>query len=99
MFPDIRIIHATGEEDYHYGIDFHIMKKGFRVCALQVKPESYKSDKSYVRIARKANQIKNEAFTKDRGAPVYVILITKAGQIVENQSFKIFSERVSQFDL
>ena len=75
------------------------MKHEQQICALQVKPESYKSDKSYVRIARKANQIKNEAFTKDRGAPVYVILITKGGQIVENQSFESFSDRVSQFDL
>lgn len=99
MFPDINIVHTTGEEDYQYGIDFHVMRHGQQICALQIKPESYQSNKGYIARAKKSNRKKNDNFTKESGVPVFTILVSMDGQVVEDQSLKSFVKKINQSDL
>jgi len=80
----IKLVHASGEMDYNYAIDYELYMSNVLICAVQVKPETYRSDKSYIRKAIKANRAKNTCYTEDYGKPVYTILIASSGEIIEN---------------
>jgi hypothetical protein len=78
----ITTVHAVGQLDYQYAIDYELYRDGALICAVQVKPKSYQSDKSYVRRAKSANKIKNDMYTQEFGKPVLTILVSQAGEVI-----------------
>ena len=80
----IKLVHASGKLDYSYAIDYELYISDELICAVQVKPESYNSNKSYIRKAIKANRAKNALYSKQSGKHVFTILISSSGDIIEN---------------
>lgn len=78
---EISFIDTSGAFDYAYGVDFEVYYEGSIVCGLQIKPESYKSNKSYLEIAKKINENKNAKYKAKFGRNVHYIYASHSGYI------------------
>ena len=87
-YSSVDLRHVDGALDYRYGIDYEVFIESGLRCAIQVKPESYNSNRSYVKKAKAANHIKNKAYTDQSGKPVFTILISDAGAIIEDDQYQ-----------
>lgn len=78
---EVSIIDTNGRFDYNYGIDFELYYEGVIVCGLQIKPESYKSNKDYLKKAKEINEIKNNKYKSKFNRNSYYIYSNEKGYI------------------
>lgn len=83
-FPELHFDKSDGEMDHSYAVDYQVYRGGQLICALQIKPQSYKHDTPYIVKARQSNTHKNNAYTRSFGVPVFTILSNSRGEI-ENE--------------
>lgn len=82
MFPHV-VFQEVPDEVYHtYAIDFEAYVDGELRYALQVRPESYTDNTTYLTNARQANSRKNQLYKARFGAPVYEIISDYEGNIL-----------------
>ncbi|GAB3530893.1 hypothetical protein GCM10027443_12280 [Pontibacter brevis] len=82
MFPHV-VFQEVSEEMYHtYAVDYEAYVDGELRYALQVKPESYTGNTTYLLNARQANSRKNQLYTARFGAPVYEVISDHDGNIL-----------------
>lgn len=92
---NLKLVHAPGQSDYKYAIDYELYIDDTLVCAVQVKPESYLSNKSYVRRARSANKAKNDLYAIKFGKPVLTIVMTNSGEVLEDDQYEQLLQAIS----
>lgn len=78
---EIGFIDTTGAFDYAYGVDFEIYYEGNIVCGLQIKPESYKANTTYLDKAKKINKEKNDKYKHKFGRNVHYVYSSHTGYI------------------
>jgi len=88
LLPQAVFEKVDGEFDHQYAVDYEVYKEGKLVYGLQVKPESYTRSTPYINKARYANQQKNAAYTAKFGVPVYDIISSTAGNIINSEIIK-----------
>lgn len=84
------------EMDYSYAIDAEMYYHGIRVCALQIKPESYGWNAPYIVNARKANKRKNEEYIKKYLVPVFTVIARADGRIVNEDVLFQIQNQINQ---
>jgi len=77
----VLLIDTLGSFDYEYAVDFEVYWDGRIICGLQIKPESYRSNKAYIEKAHKINVKKNEEYTKKYGRLVFYVYSNSKGEI------------------
>lgn len=84
IFPNLVFEKVKGEIDHTYAVDFQVYKGKNLICAVQVKPKSYLQNAPYIVKARQANSKKYAAYTEKFGVPVFTIISTSKGEIINN---------------
>ena len=74
-----------GSEDHRFAVDYEVYKDNLLLCGLQIKPESYNSDKVYVLRAKHANEMKNNNYTKVKNVPVITVISKYDGTIINKE--------------
>jgi hypothetical protein len=92
MFPLIEFHEVTGEKDYQYAVDYELFLNGKHVGAIQIKPETYLNDSSYVQTARKANERKHADYERQFGKRVGVFIGDRDGKIRNTSALLKLSE-------
>lgn len=82
MFPHVVFQEVPGEVYHTYAIDYEAYVDGELRYALQVKPQSYTGNTTYLMNARQANNRKNQLYKLRFGAPVYEIISDDDGNIL-----------------
>ena len=85
LLPNLTFEKVNGEIDHTYAVDIQVYKDNRLVCAIQVKPKSYLQNAPYIVKARKANENKYAAYTEKYGVPVFTIISTGKGEILNKQ--------------
>ncbi|RDV15524.1 hypothetical protein DXT99_08525 [Pontibacter diazotrophicus] len=88
MFPHTVFQEVPGEVYHTYAIDYEAYVDGKLRYALQVKPESYTDNTTYLTNARQANSRKNQLYVARFGAPVYEIISDNEGNILHTDVLK-----------
>ncbi|WP_162051457.1 hypothetical protein [Pontibacter pamirensis] len=88
MFPHTVFQEVPGEVYHIYAIDYEAYVDGKLRYALQVKPESYTGNTTYLSNARQANSRKNQLYVARFGAPVYEIISDNEGNILHTDVLK-----------
>ncbi|MDF2879689.1 MAG: hypothetical protein K0R54_246 [Clostridiaceae bacterium] len=84
-FPDVSFVKTAGDIDYKYGVDYELYHEDKRLCAIQIKPSSYRNGKSIeIQKAKKANEFKNKLYEDDFSAKVLYVYSSSNG-IIENK--------------
>ncbi len=96
-FKDIQIRHCPAEDDYQYAIDYKIYREDIELCAIQIKPLSYASDKPYIQKAHRANLKKNSLYTEQTNIPVYTILSDIKGHLKEDKGLFELKDRIENY--
>lgn len=107
-FPNLTFKKVTGEIDHTFAVDFEIFKGDKLICAVQIKPESYTWNATYILKARQANEKKNNSYTEKNNIPVLNIIADSMGNIknldvldqfknIVNKNEDILSDRESEF--
>lgn len=76
---------TSGEVDHSYAVDFEVYNAGVLICGIQIKPRSYTWNAPYISKARTANKAKNASYTSIKGVPVFDIISTTKGEILNPQ--------------
>jgi hypothetical protein len=81
-FPTLSFKKVDGEKDFKYAIDYELYEGEKLLCAIQIKPISYKKgySKEIVR-AKMANEAKNNKYREDFHADVFYIYSDSRGNI------------------
>lgn len=87
IYKSVEISAVPADMDYDYGIDYIIHQDDKWLCALQIKPLSYRSNATYVQKAQSANSSKNQKFIEHHNRPVFTLLATESGDIEENKEY------------
>lgn len=85
LFPEVKFLKTTPEFDYRFAVDYEIEYNGQSICGLQIKPTSYRGDRQYIEIVRRANARKNKEYFNKYGRAVYYIYSQKNGTITNPQ--------------
>jgi len=85
LFSQLSFIKSDGEKDHSYAVDYEIFKNGKLICAIQIKPKTYLSKVPYVQKARYANLHKYESYFQRYGVPVFEIISTSKGEILNSE--------------
>lgn len=85
LFPDFSFWKTDGEFDYKYAVDYEVYLNEVLLCGLQIKPQSYEYDNSYVNLAREANKKKNKEYFDLKGVPVLDVISHSAGDILNHE--------------
>ena len=85
MFPHV-VFQEVPDQVYHtYAIDYEAYVDGELRYALQVKPESYTGNTTYLVNARQANSRKNQLYKARFGAPVYEVISDHEGRVLNTE--------------
>ena len=85
QFPMLSFEKTSGEIDHTYAVDFEVFRSGSLICGIQIKPQSYTWNATYIVKAREANKAKNAAYTNLKGVPVFDIISKTNGEIQRTQ--------------
>lgn len=85
QFPMLSFEKTSGEIDHTYAVDFEVFRSGSLICGIQIKPQSYTWNATYIVKARAANKAKNAAYTNLKGVPVFDIISKTNGEIQRTQ--------------
>lgn len=77
VFPDYGIAHSTTHEDEEFSVDIIVNRDSKRLCAVQVKAESYKNIPDDV---KKLDTIKNLGIV----VPVFYLYYNKSGKFINS---------------
>ncbi|PLS19165.1 hypothetical protein CVD28_01795 [Bacillus sp. M6-12] len=94
FFPTFSFKKTEGERDYQYGIDYELFEEDELVCAVQIKPMSYKKGFSKEIIkAKKANEAKNQKYKEEYQADVLYVYSNSKGVITNDDVFAEIKQR------
>jgi len=83
LMPGLRFEKTPGDFDHRYAVDYQLFREGTLLGGIQIKPASYAaSNAPYLVTARRANRAKNEAYQRDFGAPVFDVLASTNGELL-----------------
>lgn len=86
QFPEYIFQPTTGEDDYKYAVDYEVYLNNQLVAGLQIKPLSYQNSKlSAVKTVKKANELKNQAYTEKFQVPVLYVYSSGKGFIYNQE--------------
>ncbi|MEZ4907088.1 MAG: hypothetical protein R2771_05480 [Saprospiraceae bacterium] len=88
-FPEIIFKSVKGYFDHKYAVDFEAFFGEKLLFGLQIKPESYSYNKSYILKAKQANEAKNKDYSKTNNVEVLTIISNHNGTI---QNIEIINE-------
>lgn len=81
--PALRFDKTPGDFDHRYAVDYELFREAVLVGGLQIKPASYAtSNAPYLVKARQANRVKNEAYRRAFGCPVFDVVAETSGEIL-----------------
>ncbi len=81
IFQNIEFKKVDGSFDHKYAVDYELFIESNLICGIQIKPESYTRNVSYINKARIANQYKNKLYEKDFVKNVYDVISRSDGAI------------------
>lgn len=81
------------EIDHTYAVDYEVYLSDKLICGLQIKPKSYLWSTPYIRKARSANKLKNNAYTRQKGVPVFDIIASNKGNIYNSEALNEIKTR------
>lgn len=81
----ISLIDTSGEFDCSFGVDFEIYYEGTIKCGLQIKPPTYNSNKSYLKIAKNINENKNAKYKEQFNRDVFYVYAKASGDICNKE--------------
>lgn len=84
-FPHFEFKKTDGNTDHTFAVDYEVYSNRFLKCGLQIKPKSYTFNAPYLQKARFANQQKYAAYTKMKGVPVFTVISTSNGEIINHE--------------
>jgi hypothetical protein len=85
MFPQVEFRKVPGSIEQTYAVDYEAYANGHLKYALQVKPEVFTGNATYILHARQATTRKNHLYQARFGAPVYSIISDYDGNIVSTE--------------
>lgn len=88
LLPKADFRKVDGEFDHKYAVDYEVFKNEHLVYGLQIKPESYTRNAPYIVKARFANQKKNQLYSSQFGVPVFDIIASIGGNIINQEVIK-----------
>lgn len=93
-FPSLSFKKTEGERDYKYGIDYELFEKEELICAVQIKPMSYKKGFSREIVkAKKANEFKNGKYKEKYNADVLYVYANSKGDITNDEVLMAIKNR------
>jgi len=93
IFPKHIFKKTSGEIDHTYAVDYEVYLSDKLICGLQIKPKSYLWSTPYIRKARSANKLKNNAYTRQKGVPVFDIIASNKGDIYNSEALNEIKTR------
>lgn len=82
--PKLEFKKLTGDDDYKYAVDFEVYRDEELVCGIQIKPKSYTFSHEYIKMAKKANSLKQKVYF-EKTAKKVITLIAKHNGAIENK--------------
>lgn len=85
LFPTLSFIKSDGEMDHKYAVDYQVYNKNNLICAIQIKPQSYTYNTSYIEKARHTNIKKYALYKEMSGRDVITVISKLNGEIQNNE--------------
>ncbi len=96
-FPQCTWRNTDGAFDHRYAVDYELLLNGQLVAGIQIKPRSYQMGKQrYLTKAREANQRKNEEYKRHYGCPVYDVISTADGSLLNTEVLELIREAIQR---
>lgn len=87
IFKSICFEKCDGESDYKFGIDYELFYKEILLCAIQIKPISYKIGSSAeIMKAKKANEYKNAMYKEKFNKEVIYVYSNSKGNVLNDEA-------------
>lgn len=88
LFPNFTFKKTDGDIDHTYAVDYEVYFLETLKCGIQIKPKSYTFNTPYLQKAKYANQQKNAVYQKKYNVPVFTVISTSRGEILNNDIIK-----------
>lgn len=82
--------------DHEFAVDYELKKDSTLICGIQIKPQSYTWNASYIQKARNANIRKNDEYFKKFGVRVIDIIADTKGNIKNTDCVEIIKRYLSK---
>lgn len=92
----IEITKTSGRVDSLYAVDAEIQLNGKLVCAIQIKPDSYRKNFASNEKYRQINKEKNDNYTNKYGVPVVYIYSEHDGEILNKESIETIKNTMNE---
>ena len=91
-YPNLEFKKTDGAFDFEYAVDFDLYQNEKLICGIQIKPKSYTYDTPYIKKAKDTNRKKNSKYTSEFQAPVFDIISTIKGEIINTAIYREINE-------
>lgn len=96
-FPGLTFKKVAGQLDYQFGIDFEVYDNNILLCALQIKPMSYKTSNT-IEHAKNINEFKNQQYSNLNNVPVLYVYSKNSGEILNTEVLEEISDLILIYD-
>lgn len=88
---------VDGSFDHKYAVDYELFIESNLICGIQIKPESYTRNVSYINKARTANRNKNQLYKNDFAKNVYDVIARTDGTIINPGVIDSINTEINQY--
>lgn len=96
QYPSFTFHKVDGKTDFEYAIDYEVYEGSHLLCAIQIKPFSYKQGTSpEILQAKKTNLFKNNLYEQSRHVQVLYVYSNTKGDILNPEILPILQQKHS----